>query len=122
MLPYVLAQYEASLPGDPVPETTQLTIDHVMPQTLGAKWEGVSKSDHDRLKDTWANLIPLSGPRNSSKGNQHWSAVSGRLGRESIWKTPRRLAHDYPTWDVESIEKRAKVLAAWAVGRWPRRA
>jgi hypothetical protein len=75
-----------------------------MPQTLVTKWTGVTKIDHERLKDTWANLIPLTGPRNSSKGNQQWAQVTGRLRREPIWKTPRMLADDYPVWDAKAIE------------------
>jgi hypothetical protein len=119
LLPYVLAVYEASLPGDPVPPGLVPTIDHVMPQHPDATWE-VARDDHSRLVDTWANLIPLSGPGNAAKSNLGWPAVRDRLRVESAWKTARHLAETNESWNVGDIEARAERLATFALKEWPR--
>lgn len=119
LLPFVMAVYESSLPGDPVPQGLMPTIDHVMPQHPDASWQ-IDKDDHTRLVDTWANLIPLSGPGNSAKGNHGWPAVRDRLRVESAWKTSRRLAESNDTWTIEDVRNRAQRLGMFAVREWPR--
>lgn len=116
--PYILAEYDRSLAGDPTPAIAP-TIDHVMPQKLGAGWS-VTASDHARLLHVWGNLVPLSGPGNSAKGTETWTNVRKRLLKESGYKTPRQLAMDYSTWGPKQIEKRTQELVAWALLRWPR--
>lgn len=115
---YVLAEYDRGLPGDPTPNIRP-TVDHVMPQKLKAGWS-VPTGDHQRLLHVWANLVPLSGPSNSSKGAEPWAKVRTRLLREAGFKTPRSLALEFPTWGPTEIEARAEELAKWALARWPR--
>lgn len=121
LLPHVLRSYEEAIPGDDVPAGIPMTADHVLPQRPGAGW-AVSKTDHARLANTWANLVPLSGPGNASKGNLSWDKVRERLKTETMWKTPKRLAQEYATWGPTEIEKRAEELVSWALARWPRTA
>ncbi len=118
---YVLAEYERGLlGGDPFPEI-DLTIDHVMPQTLTTVWKGVvSQDDHEALKDTWANLVPLSGAANSEKGQMSWDDARAYFQSETVFKTTKRLAQANDTWDADAIRARADSLAQWAVQRWPR--
>ena len=116
--PYILAEYDRSLSGDPTPAVAP-TIDHVMPQRLGPGWS-VAASDQARLLHVWGNLVPLSGSGNSGKGTETWPNVRKRLLKESGFKTPRQLAMDYATWGPKQIEKRAEHLVAWALLRWPR--
>jgi hypothetical protein len=120
LLPYVLRAYDESLPGDNPKSGSSLTIDHVMPQKPGAGWS-VAKLDHARVVDTWGNLVPLSGPGNSSKNAQPWGKVYQRLKTESQWKTTKALAISTSTWGPVEIEARAEELAKWALGRWPRK-
>ena len=120
LTPYILRTYESKLRGDAVPLSFDLTIDHVMPQNLGTGWPGVSKDDHERVKHTWANLVPLTRLINSAKGNLPWTVIKAGLQRESIWKTPRVLAAHYAGWDIADLEDRRDKLVMWALKEWPR--
>lgn len=120
LMPYVLRAYEASLKGDQIPASSSLSIDHVMPQSLKAGWTRITPAQHSKLKDTWANLVPLTTPQNSSKNNLPWAKVRNGLLAESIWKTPRGLAQKYKTWGPTEIGERADLLVAWANKTWPR--
>lgn len=123
LAPYVLMEYERGLRGgDPVPEI-EPTMDHVMPQELSAAWEGVvSAEDHKTLKDTWANLVPLSLPANAEKGQKAWTQVREYFNTETVFKTTKRLAQQHANWDANAIRERAEQLALWAVDRWPKQA
>lgn len=115
---YILAEFDRSLPGDPTP-SLKPTIDHVMPRKPSSAWS-VSAVDHKRVLHVWGNLVPLSGPSNSSKNNGAWTAVEKRLLAESAFKTPRDLALRYRTWGPKQVDQRSTELVTWAVARWPR--
>ena len=115
---YVLSEFDRKLPGDPTPDIRP-TIDHVMPRKPSAAWS-VAPAEHALLLHTWANLVPLSGPGNSSKGNEPWPKVQKRLLAESSFKTPRDLALRYSSWGPAEIRQRADEVVAWALKRWPR--
>jgi hypothetical protein len=123
LAPYILLEYERGLRGgDPVPDISP-TIDHVMPDALAPAWEAVvTAEDHKALKDTWANLVILSGPANSEKGQKKWADVKHYFQTETVFKTTKRLAQEYSAWDATTIRQRAEHLASWAVNRWPRTA
>ena len=119
--PYILIEYERSLRGgDPVPDIPP-TIDHVMPQTLNESWKKViNEKDHKRLKDVWANLVPLSQQANSEKGQASWAEVREFFRTETVFKTTKRLAEENAGWDAAAISKRSEQLVKWAVERWPK--
>jgi len=123
MAGYILAEYERGLiGGDPMPEV-DITIDHVMPRELTEVWkEVISEDDHKALKDTWANLVPLSGPANAEKGRKPWSEIRPFFMTETIFKTTKRLAQTNEDWNAPKIRTRGEQLAIWAVSRWPKRA
>jgi hypothetical protein len=118
---YILAEHERGLRGgDPYPNI-EPTIDHVMPQELTEAWKAVVlPEDHKALKDTWANLVPLSGPANSEKGQKPWSEVRKYFQTETVFKATKRLAQQNATWGAEQIRQRAEQLALWAIARWPK--
>ena len=92
-----------------------------MPQDYSEDWEAiVDKEFHERYKHTWANLVPLSRPLNSEKGNKTWDEIRDYLSEETIYKTTKRLTQLYPDWNADAILSRAEVLGEWAVARWPR--
>ncbi|MEZ4491679.1 MAG: DUF262 domain-containing HNH endonuclease family protein [Dehalococcoidia bacterium] len=118
---YILAEYERGLRGgDPFPDV-EPTIDHVMPQELTEAWkEVVTTDDHKALKDTWANLVPLSGPANAEKGRKPWPDVRKYFETETVFKTTKRLAQQNETWTSAEIRARAEQLVLWAIERWPK--
>lgn len=118
---YIMAEYERGLlGGDPYPSVDP-TIDHVMPQELTDAWKlVVSEEDHKALKDTWANLVPLSGPANAEKGRKPWREVRKYFMTETVFKTTKRLAQQYDTWTAAEIRGRAEQLVLWASSRWPK--
>jgi hypothetical protein len=120
---YILIEYERGLlGGDPYPGI-EPTIDHVMPQELTPAWqETVSQPDHEALKDTWANLVPLSLPANAEKGRKPWPEVRQYFQTETVFKTTKRLAQLNDVWTAETIRQRADQLVQWAIDRWPKQA
>lgn len=117
---YLLVEYDRSLPGDDV--TANPTIEHIMPQSYEPKGEWsklFSRDHHKNLKDTWANLIPLSSPLNSSLQADPYSLKRPRYKAESMFLSSRDLADKWEVWTPDSIEERAKVLCNWAIERWP---
>lgn len=118
---YILLEYERGLDGGDKVTTDDCTIDHVMPQEMTSAWLSViNEEDHKVLKNTWANLVPLSGPANSEKGQKPWPFVKDFFSTETIFKTTKRLAHNYESWDLTALQERANSLAAWAISRWPK--
>ena len=118
---YVIIEFERSLiGGDPVPDIIP-TLDHIMPQNLDKAWKDVvDDKDHKRLKDTWANLVPLSTQANSEKARNSWPQVKEFFRTETVFKTTKRLAEEHDSWDAQAIVKRSEQLAKWALLRWPK--
>ncbi|MFV2044359.1 MAG: DUF262 domain-containing protein [Anaerolineales bacterium] len=70
--PYFLLQYNKSLGGD-IPETVPW-IEHVLPERPSEEWfDDFSDSEHLHLKDTLANLIPLSKEMNIELSNKPYT-------------------------------------------------
>jgi hypothetical protein len=119
--PYILIEFERSLRGgDPVPDIVP-TIDHIIPQTLNDGWKKViDEKEHKRLKDTWANLVPLSQQANSEKGQSSWKQVREFFRTETVFKTTKRLAEEHTEWNSDALSERADQLIKWALVRWPK--
>ncbi|WP_104116822.1 DUF262 domain-containing protein [Arthrobacter sp. B1805] len=118
---YVLAEYErSSTRGDIMVRLPDITIDHLMPQDYAGSWtEAFTREEHDMLANTWANLVPLSQPANSSKNNRDWSAVRDHLRVETVFSTTKRVYAENDDWTPEALYARAVELEAWALARWP---
>ncbi len=117
---YLLVEYDRSLPGDHPLSTP--TIEHILPQSYEteSRWaELFTKDQHKKLKDTWANLLPLSSPLNSSLQARPYSDKSQRYTNESMYITPRTVANQWEEWTVSSLEERRDALVNWAIERWP---
>lgn len=121
---YIVLEYErAQREGDPLPDIQvhEVTLDHIIPQSLTQEWlVAVDKDEHEKLVDTWANLVPLSGRANSQKGQQSWLTVRDFFRNETIYKSTKRLASRNEQWNLDSVRQRADELSEWAVKRWPR--
>lgn len=117
---YLLVEYELDLPGDNPPSPP--TIEHILPQSydITGEWAKIfTKEDHKKFKDTWANLVPLSVPLNSSLQAASYPIKKDKYKDESMFITPRRIADDYLVWNPSTISQRAEVLCDWAINRWP---
>lgn len=117
---YLLVEYDRSLPGDDVSAIP--TIEHIMPQSYesNSDWSKLFSRDHHKnLKDTWANLIPLSSPMNSSLQADPYSLKRPRYKAESMFISSRDVAEKWEVWTPNSIEERAQILSVWAIERWP---
>jgi hypothetical protein len=108
--------------GDKHPGVIEFHACHVIPRQLDkadlATWDGWSKAEWDSLKNTWANLVPLTGQANWQMGRMSWDEARKLLRGNVIFKTPQRLMNEYPTWTPDDVRDRANDLAGWAVERW----
>ena len=96
-----------------------------MPQSAKKSgWGGVSKSDAERLADTWANLVPLTQKANSEKSNRSWDETRRMMidepGFGSIFKSTNEVFNGFEEWNTGTIAKRAASLGEWALQRWPK--
>jgi hypothetical protein len=117
---FLLQEYDASLPGDTV--AAQMQIEHVLPQSYDQNrpWGVVfTREQHARVKDTWANLVPISAPLNASLQASKYETKRERYASESMFVTPRFVARRYTEWTPETLGARATELATWVLGRWP---
>lgn len=117
---YLLIEYDKSLPGDN--PTGSASIEHVLPDTYTTRGEWnelFTEREHKDLKDTLANILPLSNPLNSSIQQSSYENKRQRYLMESMFKTPRKVANTYTEWTLESINNRAEEIASWTVERWP---
>ena len=117
---FLLVEYDRDMPGDN-PENVP-TIEHILPNSRekGSDWAAAfTMEEHRRLKNTWANLIPLSGALNESLQRGPYSDKSKRYADESMFGTPRAVARYWQEWNPESLRERADVLSEWTTLRWP---
>lgn len=115
----LLEGIEASLSKERV-ETQNLTIEHIMPQTLNKEWRlmlGVNHSNvHKRWLHTLANLT-LTG-YNSELSNKPFNEKLSYLTSSNI--SMNQYFRDVGNWNEEEMQRRAEYLADIAVKVWPR--
>jgi hypothetical protein len=118
---YVLLEYERSFEkGDPLPEASDISADHVMPQSRQGDWKKtISEDDYNELLHTWANLVPMSGKANSEKGTASWAESQEMYKKGSNFKSTKDVALNNEKWTAIEIRARAEVLSEWALQRWP---
>ncbi len=101
------------VPGD------QLTIEHVMPQTLSDDWKehlgATWEDDHEQLLHTLGNLT-LTG-YNSELGNLPFAEKKQRLVDSNV--SLNHWFRDVERWTASEIERRAEALTERALAIWP---
>ncbi len=121
---YILGEYERRYSaGDTEHWDIPFTGDHLLPQNPPAgSWAHISDEAQQRLKDTWANLVPVTSKGNSEKGAASWEDQRRLMIDESgAWfKSTRAVFDKYEQWDEDAINDRASDLVAWALERWPK--
>jgi hypothetical protein len=117
---YAVLEYDRSQGGDH-PGTQDFSIEHIMPRTHTEAWgEAVPKEKHAKLKDLWANLVPLSNKMNGNVDKEPFPVKKTVFMNESMFASTRKLGAEYQKWDEEEIAKRSDIISAWAVTRWSR--
>ncbi|PUU85811.1 DUF262 and DUF1524 domain-containing protein [Helicobacter pylori] len=101
--------------------TQECTIEHIMPQTLNLEWKrdlgGNFQAIHDKYLHTIGNLT-LTGYNQEYSNN---SFQEKRDMEKGFKQSPLRLNQglkDLESFDEKQIEKRANVLADWALKIW----
>ena len=116
---YLLRELDKSMPGDT--PNDNLTIEHVLPQSYDdkSKWAKLfNKNEHKELKDTLANLIPLSAPLNSSIQASDYKIKQERYVKESMFVTARDFAKKWKDWNKTNMQVRSQELSNWIIKRW----
>lgn len=120
---YIFLEYERSFKkGDPLPDTADITADHIMPQTRQGEWkQTISEEDHESLLHTWANLVPMSAKANAEKGTSSWAESKEMYKGGSNFKSTKEVALANENWTTKEICARGEKLMQWALTRWPYR-
>lgn len=117
---HVILEYDKSL-GTDYPTSEIGTIEHVMPTSWSENLADViSRAEHAKFKDLWANLIPLTEKMNQAVAQSAFSIKRKIFERESIYISARNLGAKYETWGVQEIQERSEELSTWAIERWKR--
>lgn len=101
--------------------TTVNTIEHMLPQTLDEAWEKYLGSEKDDehlpvLTHTLGNLCLLSGPANSSAGQNPFEAK--KKGYSPVTALARQIIEHADTWNLAAIKNRSGKLAKEALEIW----
>jgi len=98
--------------------TTVNTVEHMLPQTLDKMWkEYLGKDSEDEriavITDSIGNLCLLSGPANSSAGQNPFSAK--KASYSSITALARQIKDHPGPWNIQAILQRSEQLAEKAL-------
>ncbi len=115
---YVLYQHDRSLGGDDV-SALPTWIEHVMPQNRSEPWKSFTIAEHEKYKNVFANLLPLSSQMNNQLKDSSYSVKSKTYLSDSMYKSAREFAAQYTDWTPEELVDRGETLASWAIVRWP---
>ena len=115
---FVILEYDRAQSYE-TPPVDQFTIEHVMPQSYCDSWESViTKDRHAKLKDLWANLLPLSKSMNQHVNQDSYKEKRPYFQSESMFASTRNFGQQYEVWNEIKIHERSHILADWAKNRW----
>lgn len=97
------------------------TIEHMIPQTLDDQWKAYLGADaiDDHLPvvvDTLGNLCLLSGPANSSAGQDPFE--SKKAGYSPLTALARQIKEHNGRWDMKAVRERSQKLAEESLDIW----
>ncbi len=104
------------------PPFDDLTVEHIMPQTLSKGWREHLGEEADKLHEQYLHRLgnlTLCGPRWGSAMSNHSFEKKKEIYRKSSVMMTRQLVK-LPTWDENAIKGRADELAEKALRLWPR--
>ncbi len=115
---YLVVEYDRSL-GMDHPEIDDFTLEHVMPKSYCDEWADIfDKSSHNKCKNLWSNLIPLSSSMNNFVDQDIYEKKKVYFSKESMFISTREFGSKYQTWDENTMDSRSEELATWAIKRW----
>lgn len=122
---FCLGEYEKYLSGsreNPVYDK-MVQVDHMMAQSLN-NLSAEERPEHERTVDLWGNLVPMGKRLNGQKYNKRVRDIYEELAKEFRFETTiqwKRKMQEKGTndWTPEGIDERCKVIADWAVKRFP---
>ena len=117
----ILESLEQSFGHKESPEITEnITIEHIMPQTLTCEWEGMLGSQHDEVHSRWlhtpGNLTLTGYNPELSNASFHEKKIMLECARFSL--TDSVLTYD--RWRDCEIKERGETLAEKAITIWRR--
>lgn len=114
---YVLCALERQLGTPDVNDATSpATIEHVLPENLGAAWEPQwDDTQHERYVSRLGNLTLLDAARNNDLG-QIGYAQKRIVYEKAGYEVTRRIISQ--EWSPEAIEQRQRAMAGWAATVW----
>jgi len=117
-LKFVLERIEHSVSGNEVVDFSDLTIEHVMPQTLSAAWSSVLG---ENFEEEFESVVHTLGNLTLTGWNSDLSNSSFEKKKE-IYALSRLALNEYfdqkQTWGFAEIEERGLALANQAVRVW----
>ena len=93
-----------------------LTIEHIMPQTLSADWNYISQEDHEEYLHTLGNLSVTG--YNSELSNKSFKEKQDIIRDNSKATILNRDVLDKTDWNIADIKKRGKRLAKIILDRY----
>lgn len=116
---FILGQYEISAQGES--PSDDFWVEHILPQTYRRENWGAdfTVEQHEKLKNCFANLIPLTAQMNGQEGQNNYTQKRVAY-LKSVFSTPRELAEQFEKWTPIELMKRAEKLSQWAIKRWPK--
>jgi uncharacterized protein with ParB-like and HNH nuclease domain len=117
----ILESLEASLTKEKV-EPDNLTIEHIMPQTLTAQWKTMLGANYSTLHKKWQHTLgnlTLTG-YNPELSNKTFAEKLSRLKDSNVTLNHYFRKVELDVWSEEAIKSRAEYLADIAIKVWPR--
>lgn len=102
--------------GKEVLQAENLTIEHIMPQTLSADWNYITPEEHEEYLHTLGNLSVTG--YNSELSNKSFKEKQEIIRENSKAVVLNEDVLDKEIWDIESIKSRAKRLAGIVQARY----
>lgn len=98
-------------------DTDRYSIEHILPEHPGDRWDTFSDDQADRSIYRLGNMTPLKSAENRAVGNAAFDDKR-RVYAESEFAITRHVADHYETWTPERIANRQAWLAKQATAIW----
>ena len=98
-------------------ESSQYSIEHILPEHPAAGWEQFDEHAHDRCVYRLGNMVMLNRSANREVGNLSFDEKTTSY-QKSEFATTRRIAENYDSWSVEKIEAQQNWMARQATAIW----